>query len=124
MGVRTTQLVTVTITGSNDAPVLSADAVATHPLSEVSGVTNGSATNAAPARSASPTRTSPTAIASRSGPDHDLVGRFEGPCGHSQRSVRRAQGDLDRLQTDGSGSVALNFGVADKLVDFLSAGET
>ncbi len=38
-----TQPVTITITGTNDAPVLSADAVANHALTEVSGVTAGSA---------------------------------------------------------------------------------
>ncbi len=45
-GVSSVQSVTVTVTGTNDAPAIAADATPNHALTEVAGVTAGAATDA------------------------------------------------------------------------------
>jgi VCBS repeat-containing protein len=122
-GGTSTQPVTITITGSNDGPVVAADTTASHALSEVAGQTGADAADLA---SANLTFT-----------DVDLSDTHSVSIGSAQATwsagavpasaISALNGALTSTLTDsthsGAGSVALAFSAADKAFDFLGVGE-
>jgi VCBS repeat-containing protein len=123
-GGTSTQPVTVTVTGTNDGPVLAADANASHGVSEVAGATGSAAAD--------------TASATLTFTDVDLSDTHTVSIGAAAATwsggttpaatLTALQGALTQTLTDsthtGAGSVALAFSAADKAFDFLAAGET
>jgi VCBS repeat-containing protein len=116
--------VQVTVTGTNDGPILSADTVASHALSEVAGATGSTALD--------------TATTTLGFTDLDLDDAHTISIGAAQASwsagavpaatVQALDGALSYALTDsthsGAGSVAVSFAAADGAFDFLADGET
>ena len=126
-GASSTQRVTITVTGTNDAPVLAVDASGLHTITELAGKTGDIADN-------------DTAVGSLSFTDVDLSDTHT--VGHSLVAATWSGGATlpSGLSTvlasaltasvssdsagSGSGSVAVTFSAADKTFDFLAAGQT
>jgi VCBS repeat-containing protein len=118
--------VTLKVTGTNDAPTLSADPVAHHALSEIAGVTGGADVDAA---------TGTLAFADVDLNDHHTLSigapsivwsagtGVPAATASALASALTAAVSTDSTGT-GAGAVGFNFSVADKQVDFLAAGQT
>lgn len=123
-GATSTQPVTITVTGSNDAPQLSMDSVSNHLLTEISGGTGSSAPDGF---------TTQLAFT-----DVDLNDTHTVTIGAAQASwsdgavpaatLTTLDAALTSALTDsthsGAGSLALSFSAPDAAFDFLAAGET
>lgn len=118
-------VVKVTVTGTNDAPVLAADPVASHPLTELASRTDAgdlqtatatlSFTDADLGDSHSVTIGAPTVVWS---------GGAAPPAG-TLASLQSAVGAaVTEPGASGQGAVTLNFSAQDRAFDFLSVGET
>ncbi|MDB5722306.1 MAG: hypothetical protein JWP15_2924, partial [Alphaproteobacteria bacterium] len=120
-----TATVTVTITGANDAPVLAADTTALHALTEMAGVTGGAGVDTSSATlgftdvDLTNTHVVTTALASSA---------WSGGAALPANLTAALGGALSMTKVDstgtGTGSVKAAFSLADKLIDFLAAGET
>ena len=125
-GASSTQPVTITVTGTNDAPVLAVDASGPHTIITALNTTG----------STSPDSTSglltftdvdltDTHQASASAPTFAWSG---GTLTAAQQAALAAASTLTLSETDstgsGSGSVAVTFSAADSAFDFLAAGQT
>jgi len=125
-GLSLTQPVTITITGSNDAPVMAADASGPHTITKVANTTP----------STSPDTTSGTLTftdvdltdthhASASAPTFAWSG---GTLTAAQQAALAAASTLTLSQTDSTGSgaglIAFSYTAADKTFDFLAFGQT
>ncbi len=124
-GATSVQPVTVTLTGTNDGPVLSADGVASHALSEIAGVTNGSgAESASTALSFTDVDLTDTHAVSVSAASAAWSGGSALPAGLQTLLDGAVATTLADSANSGSGSVGVSFAVADKAFDFLAADET
>jgi VCBS repeat-containing protein len=122
LGADTHNTLTLTINGSNDAPVLAADAGSPHPLTELFGTTN----------SASLDQVSGTLafsdvdigdIHNANASLHSSV--WSGGSTPSAIQAALASAMSDSIAVDGTaGSLGWHFSLADKNVDFLAANET
>ena len=121
-----TRPVTITITGTNDAPVLAADASGPHAITEQTGLTGSVALD---------TTGGTLAFSDVDLTNHHTVATALGPVswsgggtlpiglGTTLGAAFSASVATDSTGT-GSGSVGFSFGAADKSFDFLAAGET
>jgi VCBS repeat-containing protein len=122
-GLKTTELVTITLTGTNDAPVLVADATPVHAITELANLSGGTAANAA---SGVLTFTD----ADRNGAHTVSVGSanavWSAGAAPAATSAALASALTTQLTENGAGAgqVAFTFSLANGLVDFLATGET
>jgi VCBS repeat-containing protein len=120
-GLSSTQPVTFTITGTNDAPALSADTVSNHALSEqigASGSTAGSASLTFQDPDLTDTHTLSNALGSAVWSGGTLSSSAQAALASALSGV------LSDSAGSGAGSVALNFGIANSALNFLAAGQT
>jgi VCBS repeat-containing protein len=118
--------ITWTITGTNDGPVLAVDTLGNHALSEVVGVTGGGGSDSASVTlSFSDVDLSDTHTVSYA--QHG-VANWSGSGTIPQATLAALANGLTLTSTDstgsGTGSVKADFALADKLADFLAAGQT
>jgi VCBS repeat-containing protein len=127
-GAIVTQDVTVKITGTNDKPVLAADTVASHAITEQPGLT-GAPDATVDTTSGSLTFTdvdlTDTHVVSHDTPTYAWSG---GALITAQTDALTAASTLALHETDstgsGAGSVAFDYSAADHSFDFLAAGQT
>ncbi len=124
-GASSVQPVTFTVTGTNDAPVLSADAVASHAITEISGVTAGSGLDSASATlSFADVDLTDSHVVAVGPASATWSGGSALPFGLQTLLDGAVAGTLADSANSGSGSVGVSFAAADKAFDFLAAGET
>ena len=131
-GITDTATVTVTIGGSNDAPVLAADTSGTggpglHAIAELAGETGDTTDidSASGKLSFTDVDLTDTHKVTESGPTYAWSG---GALNTTQANALTAAGTLALTETDsthtGAGSVGFTYSAADSTFDFLAAGET
>ncbi|MDR3660706.1 MAG: VCBS domain-containing protein, partial [Mycobacterium sp.] len=132
-GTFSTQPVTIVVTGTNDAPVLAADAVASHAITEQAGgtgdLTATGATVGFDTASGSLSFTdadlNDTHTVSQAAPSYVWSG---GTLTTTQTDALTAAATLTLSETDsthsGTGSVGFSYSADDASFDFLAAGET
>ncbi|WP_420965872.1 VCBS domain-containing protein [Bradyrhizobium sp. B120] len=125
-GGTTTQNVVVTITGTNDAPTISAGTTASGAFNEAAGVTGSTTTDSASGTIAfADVDLSDSHTVTQGTPSFAWSG---GPLSGGQISALTSASTLALTKTDstgtGSGSVAWNYSAQDKTFDFLAAGQT
>ena len=131
-GASSAQPVTITITGTNDAPVLAADisganGTTLHAISELAGKSGDTIDHdsASGSLSFSDADLTDTHTLSHGGPTYTLSG---GSLTQAETNALNAAGQLTLSETDsthtGTGSVAFSYSAADSSFDFLAAGQT
>jgi VCBS repeat-containing protein len=122
LGADTHNTVTLTINGSNDAPVLAADAGSPHPLTELSGTTNSASLDQVSGMLAF-SDVDIGDIHNATASLHSSV--WSGGSTPSAIQAALASAMSDSIVVDGTaGSLGWDFSLADKNVDFLAANET
>src|SRR5262249_14128592 len=125
-GVSLTQPVTITVTGTNDAPVLAADASGPHTITEAPNITGSSSPD---------TSFGTLTFTDVDLDDHHTVSASApafawsgGTLTAAQKAALAAASTLTLSQPDstgsGAGSIAFGYSAADKTFDFLAAGQT
>ena len=123
-GASSIQPVTFTVTGTNDAPMLAADAVANHALTEISATTNSASPDSASATlSFTDADLDDTHHVSVSTASAVWSGGSTLPAGLQAALNAALSTSLTDSTHSGSGSVGATFSAADKTFDFLAAGE-
>jgi VCBS repeat-containing protein len=123
LGASTSNTLTLTINGANDPPILSADAGSPHPLTELAGTTgSNSLDQVSGTLSFTDVDVNDTHTASASLDSATWSGGATVP---SATMTQLATAMSDSISLDGtSGTLAWQFDLADKFVDFLAVGET
>src|SRR5262249_33126662 len=126
-GASSTQPVTITITGTNDAPVLAVDASGPHTVLELAGKTGDSADKdtVSGALTFIDVDLSDTHTVGNSLVSATWSGGATLPSGLSAELATALTASVSSDSTgSGSGSIAFKFSATDKAFDFLNAGET
>ena len=124
--VSSTQPITVTITGTNDAPVLNADTSGPHPITELAGKTGDAVDLDAASGTLNFTDVDldDTHVVTKSLTSAVWSGGATLPAGLSSALASALSTTLTDSTGSGSGAVGFTFSAADKTFDFLAAGET
>jgi VCBS repeat-containing protein len=123
LGADTSNTLTLTINGANDPPILSPDAGSPHALTELAGTTGSNTPDqVSGTQSFTDVDQNDTHTASAS---LDSVTWSGGSTIPSDTATQLATAMSDSISLDGtSGTLAWQFALADKYVDFLATGET
>src|SRR5262245_32922625 len=126
-GLSSTQPVTITVTGTNDAPVLAVDTSGPHTITELAGKTGDTVDNdtAVGSRSFTDVNLSDTHTVGNSLASATWSGGATLPSGLNTVLASALTTSVSSDSTgSGSGSVAVRFSAADHNFDFLAAGQT